>query len=324
MVFLVLMFAGDAPAWDLVQAAAPEQQEDLAAPATPQTKAPAKTAAKQITKCRPLVGRYGGEATVFDPLSALSASTCVLPITRPRGWELEAEALFARTKGQVRLYRGFAAFQGYNDIDMNSDLGLPDHNTIGAFSARYRFKPRWSLRYSIMPFAIDGSGSVGRSITFGSTTLNPGQTAKVKWERIYQRLGLVYDPIRTYTTRVSVFGDYVRLNEKLSVVQVGCCGDAIDNDMNMGMAGLEFEKCLKTSRLCNTLSLDCRAGVAFGDDGYGSDVSTGLKYSIPMNSGRWGYVKGGYRYLTYKKKYSDARMIDTAMDGGFLQMGFVF
>jgi hypothetical protein len=38
----------------------------------------------------------------------------------------------------------------------------------------------------------------------------------------------------------------------------------------------------------------------------------------------WGQVKGGYGYVTYKKKYSDARMIDTAMDGGFLQMGFVF
>ena len=224
----------------------------------------------------------------------------------------------------MRLYRGFAASQGYDDVDMNGDLGLPDHNTIGSFAARYRFKPRWSLRYSIMPFAIEGSGSVGRSIPFGTTNLNPGGTTKVKWERIYQRLGLVYDPIRTYASRVSVFGDYVRLNEKLSVIQVGCCGDTMDNDLNMGMAGMEFEKCLKTSRLCNTLSLDCRAGVAFGDDGYGSDVSTGLKYSIPMNSGRWGDLKGGYRYVTYKKKYSDARMIDTAMDGGFLQMGFVF
>jgi hypothetical protein len=327
LVCLVLLFtisAVDAPAWDFKQAAAPEQQEDLTAPPTPRTKAPAKIAAKKIMKCRPPVGRYGPDETVFDSLASVGTSACVLPITRPRGWEVEGEVLFARTKGKVRLYRGFAAFQGYEDVDMNADLGLSDHNTIGTFSARYRFKPRWSLRYSIMPFAIEGSGSVGRSVTFGTTNLNPGGTTKVKWERIYQRLGLVHDPIRTYSTRVGVFGDYVRLNEKLSVIQVGCCGDTMDNDLNMGMAGMEFEKCLKTSRLCNTLSLDCRAGVAFGDEGYGSDVSTGLKYSIPMNSGRWGYVKGGYRYVTYKKKYSDANMIDTAMDGGFLQMGFVF
>ncbi|MGO9570164.1 MAG: hypothetical protein ACLP5H_21755 [Desulfomonilaceae bacterium] len=62
----------------------------------------------------------------------------------------------------------------------------------------------------------------------------------------------------------------------------------------------------------------------FATDAHGSDVSTGLKYSVPMNSGRWGYVKGDYRYLTYKQNYGDARMVDTAMDGGFLQMGFVF
>gem|GEM_PF-6335102 len=96
MVLLLTMFAADAPAWDFKQAAAPEQQEDLAAPPTPRTKAPAKIAAKKIMKCRPPVGRYGPDETVFDSLTSVGASACILPITRPRGWELEAEALFAQ------------------------------------------------------------------------------------------------------------------------------------------------------------------------------------------------------------------------------------
>jgi len=94
MVLLLTMFAADAPAWDFKQAAAPEQQEDLAAPPTPRTKAPAKIAANKIMKCRPPVGRYGPDETVFDSLASVGASVCVLPITRPRGWELERPKRF--------------------------------------------------------------------------------------------------------------------------------------------------------------------------------------------------------------------------------------
>ena len=105
---------------------------------------------------------------------------------------------------------------------------------------------------------------------------------------------------------------------------MGMGGDVMDNDLNMAMAGVEFEKCLKATHTKATLSLECKASTAFLDDAVGGEAETGLKYSIPMNSRRWGFVKGGYRYLTYKRKSSDARMFDIAMEGGFLQMGLVF
>ena len=116
----------------------------------------------------------------------------------------------------------------------------------------------------------------------------------------------------------------MRIDDKLSVHQTGCCPDIMNTDLNMAITGVEFERCLKTTASCSTLSVECSAGVAFGDDAVGADLSTGLKYSIPMNNGRWGFIKGGYRYLTFKKKSSDARSFDIAMDGGFLQMGFLF
>jgi hypothetical protein len=91
----------------------------------------------------------------------------------------------------------------------------------------------------------------------------------------------------------------------------------------MAMVG-QFEKCLKTTYTKATLSLQCVAAGAFLDDAVGAEAETALKYSIPMNNGRRGFVKGGYRYLTYKKKSSDARMFDIALEGGFLQAGLVF
>jgi hypothetical protein len=90
------------------------------------------------------------------------------------------------------------------------------------------------------------------------------------------------------------------------------------------MAGIEFERCLKTSRFANTLSMECKAGAAFLDDAVGADLSTGLKYTISMGNGRWGYLGGGYRFVNFKKGYSDFKQIDTTIEGGYLKLGFIF
>jgi hypothetical protein len=319
------MFVTQAAAWPFQQAAFTDRQEDLAAPSSLRTKVIQKVKPpKEIVKCRP----HGHFApTVATPYEFLT--TCTLPLPRSSMWQIDTEIFFARTKGHVRYLAG--AFQmGYalgteRDVDLNSDLGMPEHSVVPTFTAMYRFRPHWGIRYSITHMVRDGSGSAGRSFTFGTTTFSPGQPTRVKWESLYQRAGVFYDPIRTYTTRVTAFGDYVRIDDKIAVSQ-GFAGGTVtmDNDVNMAMTGLEFERCLKTMPSCNTLSIECRAGVGFLDDAVGSDLSTGLKYSVSLNNGRWGFISGGYRYVSYKKKYSDAKAFDTAMEGGYLQMGVVF
>lgn len=333
LVCLVMATATAANAWNFKPAAFDENEQYLLVPSSapaqnnpavaeaPRAKEIYKVKPRPIVKCKPAEGAYR-PGTVLDRVGPV----CVLPVTPPKGWELSAEALYVRSKGHVRFVRGNYAWTSdyMRDVDLNSDLGLPEHQWLGSFSASYRFNPRWSLRYSILPMVMDSSGTTNSTFAFGNNTHTSGTTVRSKWERLYHRMGIVYDPIRTISSRVSLFGDYVRINDKLSVIQPGCCGDVMDNEFNMAMAGIEFEKCLKTGRFCNTLSIECKAGVAFGDDGVGADMATGLKYSIPMSSGRWGYVKGGYRFMTFKKKSSDVRLVDTAMEGGFVQMGFVF
>lgn len=324
LVFFVAIFTADAAAWPVQQAAFTDRQEDLAAPSTPRTKVIQKVKPpKEITKCRP--DEYARpQATVpYDFITR-----CTLPFTGSRTWQIGAEILFARTRGHVRFLSG--AFQaGYTlgtegDVDLNADMGIPENAVVPSFSALYRFRPHWGIRYSIMPMVREGSGSSNRSFVFGTTTVTPGQPTRVKWESLYQRMGMFFDPIRTHTTRVGVFGDYVRIDDKLTANHGFGGATTMNNDVNMAMAGLEFERCLKTMPSCNTLSMECRAGIAFLDDAVGSDLSTGLKYSVSLNNGRWGFISGGYRYMSYKKKYSDAKAFDTAMDGGYLQMGVVF
>ncbi|AFM24966.1 hypothetical protein [Desulfomonile tiedjei] len=287
-------------------------------------------ASKQIVKCRPAIEQHLA-ARLFDRHSSSATSEhgleCALLEHPTKGWELGGDVFFARTKGKVRFSRGMTGgYYGLDDVDLNADMGLDDHGAMGSFMAMYKFKSKWALRYSVMPMMMMGSGQPGKSFVFGNSQYTTGQRVNIEWERLEQRLGLVYDAVHTHSSRISLFGDYVRINDriKLMQMQMGMGGDVMDNDLNMAMAGLEFEKCLKSTRTKAVLSLACKASGAFLDDAVGGEAETALKYSIPMNNGRWGFVKGGYRYVTYKKKSDDARVFDMAMEGGFLQMGLVF
>lgn len=163
---------------------------------------------------------------------------------------------------------------------------------------------------------------------FGNTLYTAGQPVGIEWQHLEQRFGLVYDAVHTHSSRISLFGDYVRVNDRIQAMQMqmqmGIGGNVMDNDLNMAMAGIGLEKCLKITHNEAVLSLECIAAGAFLDDAVGAEAETAFKYSIPMNKHRRGFVKGGYRYLTYKKKVSDARLFDIAIEGGFLQAGLMF
>ncbi|MGC8602539.1 MAG: hypothetical protein ACP5VS_02485 [Desulfomonilaceae bacterium] len=327
--FFTMIFTANAMAWNFTQASATnDSREDLLIPISTKARPIGKVKPQIIEKCKPIASFQQNAQTIIGQTTQIA-----LPAIKVRGWELDAQALFARAKGKaIYLNNTFGAgFFGSNpQVDFNSAMGIPDHAVVGSFTAKYRFQPHWSLKYSILPTIIRGGGSGLGAFQFGPLNSTTGQQAlKSKWERLYQQIGLVYDPIRTPTSRVGIFAEYVRINERISVFQGGASGGGtggakFDNDLNMAMVGVELEKLLKVVHHSNTLSLECSAGVAFCDDAVGSDLSTGLKYSVPLNNGRSGFLKGGYRYLTYKKNYSDAKMIDTAMDGGFLEMGFIF
>ncbi len=326
-----MIFASQAMAWTLMQAGGNDSREDLYASAYSNPQIISKVKGKPITKVKPLQGYMPYSAMAQDPRVAGKQimDPCCLPVSRVKGWEIDAQILFARTRGNATLWStnfgwGWGGFGNDPRVDFNSQLGLPAHAVVPTISAKYRFQPRWSMQYSIMPTSFEASTNPDTFFQFGTMNFSTGQGIRSKWERLYQRMGLVYDPILTPSSRVGLFADYVRLNERLSVLQPGCCGSTFDNDLNMLLTGIEFEKCLKSPRPSNTLSCEAKAGVAFLNDAQGGDFSAGLKYTLTFDNGRSGFVKGGYRYLTYKKKYSDAKSIDTAMDGGYVEMGFIF
>jgi len=262
---------------------------------------------------------------------------CILPQPRTKQWDMSLQVIFARVRGNI-AYPRYDQFNtgGWggeeNKVDLNDDLGVPGHDVLVEFTAHYQFRPNWGLRYSILPFELNGGGWPSRQFSFGRSTsgqgwINENEAIQTKWEHQYHRFGLVYDAVKSCSSVVRVFADWVHTDDK---IQLGCtyCGTYQDQNIfsqggDSAMAGLEFERCIQTAINGGTLSYDIKGGVIFLDDVEGWDVETGLRYSIRLGCGRTGYFRGGYRFIQLSKSQPDL-LFSPTVEGGFLEFGFIF
>ncbi len=295
----------------------------------------------------PLV--YGPSPAAIFPLPAVSKvkggwlgfpviSDCILPTPAMGQWEMEAGVIFARLRGKVTcnqniwtlgigsglcsLLQFTGGFLWNQDIDFTGIMGLPVHQAVGTFSARYQFRPNWAFRYQFLGFETTSSG-MGDWWAFAGWGLN------TKWNHYYHRLGIVYDAVRNCKARLSVFADWVHTDDTLTINCSVCSFNTFGQQPKWGkngdsmIAGLELQRCIRVFANGGTLSLDCRAGGIFLDNVEGSDLEAGARYSIPLNCGRSGYVKGGYRVVDIKKSQNDFGF-NQALEGGFMSFGFIF
>jgi hypothetical protein len=264
------------------------------------------------------------------PRLCVTGPPCILPTPKFRQWEVQLQVLWARARGMIQWPRQSQfTFNQNNEVDLNDDLALPAHDALLQFSIRYQFRPRWAFRYSILGDEFNGGrgfdNNTNRIFWFGNQQINSNQPLQSKWEHQYHRLGLIYDAVKTCTTQVSVFADWVHTDD---VVSLSCnnCGNQTATFSISGthmIAGIEVQRCARTFANGGTLSLEHKAGFIFLDDVEGWDLQTGGKYSIPLNCGRWGYLKGGYRFVEIRR--AEARYIfNHALEGGFMEFGFIF
>jgi hypothetical protein len=278
-----------------------------------------------ITKIKPVYGLLYG---------ALPA--CILPAPLPGQWEIGAQVFFARVTGKVQWPRYSPNFYGYAGqggddwlaADFSDSLILPKHAAVVEIKARYQFKPNWAVRYSVIPFELTGGGmpDFSRQFVFGTFLFTSALPVQTKWQHAYHRVGLVYDAIRTCTSKVSVFADWVHVDDRIDVNCSPCSNlqQTFSKNTDSSMVGLEVQRCLATTSKGGTFSCDYKAGAIFLDDVEGWDVELGGRYSIPLNNAtRWGYMKGGYRLVSLKKSQSDYLLKDS-LEGGFMELGFIF
>ncbi len=268
---------------------------------------------------------------------AVGAPMCILPAPRMGQWEMSAQAFFASVRGKIAWPR-YSQFNNFQTDDsalwpnLTDQLQLPAHQVVGGFTASYQFRPNWAVRFSVLGFESSGGGLVQQAnslngfFVFGNQIFTFGQQIQTKWRHTYGRLGLVYDAIRTCNAKVSVFADWVHVDDRIDVF-CSFCGfgnSTFSKNTDAAMVGLQFQKCLVTTRNGGTFSSDCKAGAMFLDNVEGWDVELGGRYSIPLNAGgRWGYLKGGYRFVNLNKSQSDF-VFNNALEGGFAEFGFIF
>jgi hypothetical protein len=267
---------------------------------------------KPVVKCKAPVCPPGELCPVpFRP-------PCVLPRRGCRQFELSVQAFFARVSGRVHFPSVWFGIS-HPDVDFNDGLGFPSWKTLLEYSAWCQFRPNWAFYYSIMPIQIE------------STYVNPrlpGTVFRSKWDFIYQRVGLLYTPIRSCNGNISIFGGWVFNDSKLRLNNANHCANnstcTLDRTRNMAQTGIDLQRCIRT--LCNggTLTCDNRVGISYLDGTVVLDVQTSLRYSVPMNCGRWGYARGGFRYLNFREDRNDVSVDSVTFQGGFVEGGLIF
>jgi hypothetical protein len=241
---------------------------------------------------------------------------------------MSTQVLFGRVGGTIAWprYRTFST-NWDQEVDFSGDLGIPEHQAFVQFTARYQFRPSWAFRYTVLAAELSGSGTPDGQFYFGPNnfTIGFGQRINTKWEHAYHRVGLVYDAINTCRSKVSVYADWVHMEDKMNV-NCDVCGNystVFSRGGDSAIAGLEIQRCIKTLPNGGTFSWDHKAGFIFYDNAEGWDLETGIRYSVPLNCGRAGYAKAGYRFIDYKKGQEDL-LLEYSIEGGFVEFGLIF
>ena len=279
------------------------------------------------TKVKP----YSGVISGFEGLSRYNPITwgpeCVVPIPAKGQFLIGPKTFFARIRGEARKDI-VAATPTHGLVDLEDHLGFKrSGNVIWSIEALYQFRPQIGLRYSFTPMTIEASGNARTAFTFGGQNFSSGSLVRSKWERFQHRAGILYNISYTTNSLTSFYADWLHIDDKLVVGGAGIGNTAtapvIWNDSkNLALLGLEFSNGLRNYR-GNTLSLDCKAGIAFLDDSFGYEAEAGLTYLIPIKTGRFGFVKGGYQYMNLKTE-RNLETFNSSMDGAFFKIGFLF
>ncbi|MGP8282695.1 MAG: hypothetical protein ACLQT6_08280 [Desulfomonilaceae bacterium] len=275
-----------------------------------------------ITKVRPgFMSRLEGLSR-FNP--ANWASECILPAPAQGQFTAGPRVWFGKVQGEARRTIGTAAVPG-SSVNFHDNLGFGQNSAaIWGFEAKYQLRPRFGLRYSFMPMKMESKYTSPASFTFANQLFASGALIESKLDRFEHRAGVTFNITSNVSSRTSIFAEWMYVQNKLQIGSgVGAISPVVwDDSRSLAVVGAEFDKCLKNFR-GNSLNLSCKADIMFLNNCFGFDAETALNYMIPIKTGRFGFVKGGYRY-SYFQKDNNKDLFDISIGGPFVQVGFLF
>ncbi len=250
---------------------------------------------------------------------------CIVPRRFCRQWEISAQVFLPRLSGTLQ-WPGMVFGQPTSGIDLTDDLGLPKHPVLGEYSAYYQINWNWAIYYSIMPINLRGTAVTTKSFNYGNWLVTAGSQVHTDWSFIYQRLGLMYSFINTCNANVSIYTAWLYNPQQFRVSCTECPNWPVstnDRTRQMLMSGINLRKCIRT--LCNgaTLACDSEFSIGYLDNTLVLDIEPGLRFSVPLNCNRWGFVKGGYRWLSFNENRNDLQM-NLYLEGAYVEAGLIF
>ncbi len=320
MIFVFAVTCGAAHAQLDKNAPPPGPSQAAAPPKKPIVKV--KPAPPPILKVKPSYGF--GPISRFNPLSW--GPECFLPMPHKGQVVISPSVTFARIQGEINKPGTILYGLNPNSINFDDQLGLPKSgNAMWSVMAQYQLTPRVAVRYAFSPISMEASHRTDTSFTFQNRSFVAGSTVHSKWERFEHRAGLSFSVSRSDNSDTSVFAEWLYIQDKITIGDAysGALAPAVwDTDKNLAILGLELNKCLKNFG-GNTLALSCKGGVAFLDDHTGYEAEAALSYLLQIRPGRYGFIKGGYRYASLKKD-RNYELFKTTMDGAFVNVGLIF
>jgi hypothetical protein len=281
------------------------------------------------SSAKPLKVKPYGLSSAFGSLSGFNPATwgagSCLPGPAKRQFVVGTSLHFAKLTGEVKKGRVNQTGQQASTVDFNDHLGLKKSgNVMWSLDVHYQFRPRWGFKYSFAPVDMDATHTPQSSFTFMDRSFTGTSRIRTKWERQTHKVGLVFNLNRRLSNNANFYVDWVYVQDKLSVGEVTGTATSVtlDDSRSLMGVGVEFQRSLKNYR-GNTLAIGCKGGLVFLDNHIGYDAEAGLSYLIPIKRGRFGFLKGGYKYA-HLKKDKDAELFSTSTDGAFIQVGFIF
>ncbi len=270
----------------------------------------------------PLPGLFNLPGLPFTPWTCAS----VLPQQGCKQFHVAARIWYGKLNASTIVWGTNLGTGGEGtELDLHDDLDLGRHIYISEYMGRFQIRKNWGVRYTFMPIVSEEAAYVWRpgGFWFGYNFFPFGAPIRTKWERNIHRWDLIYDFIRLPHAAASLFAGYSLYDDKLWVSTTPNVRSIRSQGFGLAYAGGGIERAVTNLSGGATASFKCQASIQFLESYVGWDGYAAWRLSVPMNSGRYGYLEAGWRWIALQRDHP-SNADKTSIDGLMGAAGIVF
>lgn len=249
--------------------------------------------------------------------------TAYLPRIGCKQFQLNAKLWYAKLNPSTQIWGVSTPTTPGTEIDLERDLDLGKFQEIPEYEVRYQIRGNWGLRYAFIPMQFEEDNTVRTGgFYFGNIFYPGGSTIKSRWERFIHKTDLIYDWYQARHAVSSIFAGYSFYDDTLQIGIPNVQSRQRNQSFGLAYAGIEIDRVIRRIG-GGTVSLNCKWSMLFLEKYVGWDGYAVGRMAIPMNSGRWGYLEAGWRWMVLERS-RPTNTDRTNLDGLIGAVGLVF